>query len=441
MASASGFVVRLTEARYAVFDDSLSGEVSFGEPVPEFVCSRSVPLLAVIVHNRQITHIADAKRGVRAGTELRRLNLTNVQRLRKPLSIAVLLRHVPKRVRRFVKDRLKSGGLIPPISFAGTVDALIRLVPDLRQRLGRFGEERRERIKQLGESTKEALGLQKVAVTTALMLAGLPRASLQDWDPGDQKQPTSFLDGLPTARIREDPMLINDLNVLPGHEYVGRHISGAAMFEGEYSRLTVVLANRQPLEEQLGVDLIYFNETFRSFVMVQYKAMERENDDSVFRLPNAQLDHEIERMNAVRTRFDGQAVLQAPNNFRLSSNPFFLKLCPRIIFNPDDSGLVPGMYISLDYWNLIASDPSTLGKKNGRVITYKNIGRYFDNSEFTMLVTKAWVGTTEEQSDLLERVIRETIESGKAVAIGIKTNQSPEVLSSDPEYDEMGRVR
>jgi len=50
------------------------------------------------------------------------------------------------------------------------------------------------------------------------------------------------------------------------------------------------------LEEVLGVDLIYFNEHYPSFVMVQYKAMDGENDEEHFRLPNKQLDIEVARI-------------------------------------------------------------------------------------------------------------------------------------------------
>jgi len=37
----------------------------------------------------------------------------------------------------------------------------------------------------------------------------------------------------------------------------------------------VIMANRLPLEEQTGADLIYFNEAYSAFVLVQYKAMEK----------------------------------------------------------------------------------------------------------------------------------------------------------------------
>jgi len=46
------------------------------------------------------------------------------------------------------------------------------------------------------------------------------------------------------------------------------------LWRGSGSGGDIILANRMRLEEQTGADLIYFNATFRSFVMVQYKAME-----------------------------------------------------------------------------------------------------------------------------------------------------------------------
>jgi hypothetical protein len=58
------------------------------------------------------------------------------------------------------------------------------------------------------------------------------------------------------------------------------------------------MANRLPLEEQTGADLIYYNETFRSFILVQYKAMEEGSHGPEFRWQlNDHLADEINRMN------------------------------------------------------------------------------------------------------------------------------------------------
>jgi hypothetical protein len=102
-------------------------------------------------------------------------------------------------------------------------------------------------------------------------------------------------------------------------------------------------------------------------------------------------------------------------------NPFFLKICPRIVFNPDDKGLTHGMYIPLDYWQLIEVDDSMKGPKGGRQVTYGNITRYIDNTNFVNFVAKAWVGTTPSQSAVLADVIREIVATGKTVAIAVKT--------------------
>lgn len=110
---------------------------------------------------------------------------------------------------------------------------------------------------------------------------------------------------------------------------------------------------------------------------------------------------------------------------------FFLKLCPRIVFNPDDKGLTPGMYMPLDYWRLVEADDGLKGPKGGRQIRYRNVGRYLDNTQFVILVANAWVGTTISQSALLEAVVREVIASGRTVAIAVKTDTALDTPAAD----------
>ena len=112
------------------------------------------------------------------------------------------------------------------------------------------------------------------------------------------------------------------------------------------------------------------------------------------------------------------------DGYRLTENPFFLKLCTRLVFNPDDIGLVPGMYLPLDYWKLLVQSPGIPGPRGGLRINYENVGRHFDNSSFTTIVSKAWVGTTPNQSDVLKEAILQTLETGKAVAIAVKPKKS-----------------
>lgn len=186
------------------------------------------------------------------------------------------------------------------------------------------------------------------------------------------------------------------------------------------------LANRLPLEEQTGADLIYYNETYSSFIMVQYKAMEEGSDGPEFRWQlKDQLASEIDRMDNLLTLLRQLPENRSTGSFRLHDNPFFLKLCPRIIFNPDDKGPFKGMYLPLELWKCLANDPITEGPRGGRVLTYKNAGRWLSNSDFISLVGNAWIGTSLSQSTFLERVIRTVLETGKTVTLAIERLQPP----------------
>ena len=97
---------------------------------------------------------------------------------------------------------------------------------------------------------------------------------------------------------------------------------------------------------------------------------------------------------------------------------------------------VPAPQVALDYWKLLEKDPGIRGPKGGLRITYENAKRHFDNTSFTTVVSKAWVGTTPSQSQVLQDVIRVTLEMGKAVAIAIKPKKFAEPRVDDEETEE-----
>jgi hypothetical protein len=419
MKKASGFLVRLTSSRQQVFNGLLDSS-EFAEAVDDFEHSRNIPLVCFVVSDSGLmTHVCLGSRGQRAGTRLRRLNLSKFHRLRTAITITRLLQALSTRSETRVKESLQRGGLLTPKVLEEVLAAVSKLSPDTTPILARYQKERLERIERLPQATRQALAEQKEAVLTAMAIADIDRDAIEGWDFQVDEGPTSFLAGLPQVRLREDQVVINDLSVLPGHEQLDSTILGTTVFEGDRSRLTVVLANRLPLEQQTGADLIYYNETFRCFLFVQYKMMEKEAKEHVFRFPNAQLTEEISRMDALLTEIskiqdDGQA-----DGFRFSHNPFFLKLCPRITFDPDNVGLSIGMYLPLDYWKRISAHPTIAGPGGGNQITYRNVRRYFDNTDFVTIASDGWVGTHIPQSTLLIDVIKKTVESGRAAIIAI----------------------
>ena len=271
---------------------------------------------------------------------------------------------------------------------------------------------------------KENLAVQKETLGIALEISGISKDELLAWQPADTSQ-RSFLDGLPGAQVREDAMLLADFSTVPGFEAIDEVTHyGSKVFEKAENpavRLTVIMANRLPLEQQTGADLIYFNEAYRSFVMVQYKAMEKGTDQAEYRWQAGdQFVQEIERMDALLKELRKIHSGSDPDGYRFSDNPFFLKFCPRVVFNPDDKGLFKGIYLPLDLWKRADAAGRLKGPQGGNVLTFANVGRRINNSEFVSLVSGSWVGTSIEQSAILGPLIREVLASGKTVTFAIK---------------------
>lgn len=437
MVAAGGYILQVPEHRRELLLDEAEHGASFyrskpyvSEPVPAFDHSRRSPLAVFAsFEDGFITHIADGRKGQSAGTALVSLKLEDLQRLKRPVSFDDILSGTEKRVWRHLKRRLEQGGLLPPKSLGAFVDRITELDSSIGPRLARFSARRATALRRLEPRARENLAYQKEALGLALEIAGLPRDELLTWQPSDDEQ-QSFLDGLPGAQVREDAMLLSDFSTVPGFQPVGEVTHyGSKVFSSELNpsiRLTVIMANRLPLEQQTGADLIYFNEAYRSFVMVQYKAMEKRADETEFRWQaKDQFCDEIERMETLLAELRKVPSGDHPDGFRFTDNPFFLKFCPRVVFNPDDKGLFKGIYLPLDLWKRADAAGRFTGKRGGKVLTYENVGRRINNSEFVPLVAESWVGTSIEQSAVLGELIRTVLETGKTVTIAIRHSAEP----------------
>ena len=372
---ANGYILNVAQPRRTVLLDARDSGSAVAESVPDFTHRKSHPLICFVsFSDGVITHLAEGRCGRPAGTGLRRLNLLNLTNLGTPVPYEDVLPILPQRFRLHVERRFADGGLLPPGSFGAVVDAVRELLPEATRLLERFSKSRRRLIANLGSEARTALAYQKETVATALTLADIKRQELQDWQPRFEKgQVQSFLDGLGKAYLREDQMVINDLGTFSGFEAVHRTQHTTAVFTNDRVSLTVVMANRLPLEKQLGADLIYRNETYGSFVIVQYKAMEHEAGPAAgFRLPNNQLEKELKRMEQSWAGYQSCPPDTDLDGFRLKENPFFLKLCPRIVFDPDDAGLIKGMYLPLEYWRRLERAPRPVPKLGPFEIGHKS---------------------------------------------------------------------
>jgi hypothetical protein len=371
MIAAAGYVLHVPESRREILlDASEDPDRAIGEPVPFFDHSRRAPLIVLAIFaDDAITHVATGKKGAlgSGGTGMIRLNMRQLIRLKKPISFDEVTIRLPSRFKTHVKRILTNGGMLPSKSLGAVIDVLLAIEPALTGPLGRFSDSRAAALGRITPRQRDNLALQKETVSVALRIAGMDTDEVLDWSPEIDGSPRSFLADLPGAILREDAMIISDFSHLPGFDSVRATQFAAKEFvdpRDSASRLVVIMANRLPLEQQTGADLIYYHERHKSFILVQYKAMDGRAEQEAFRWKDGdQLAKEISAMDGLLADLKACPDDPSPDSFRLHQNPFFLKICRRRLFNPDDKGLFPGMYFPLELWKSLAVDPATMGKK------------------------------------------------------------------------------
>lgn len=280
----------------------------------------------------------------------------------EPLDTNDLLGQIPARLRTSVEDRLLAGGKLTPKGEAAVVAALGALRPPAAGTLRRLlGQQRVGRPMLTGEGL-QAAGQEVDAVTTALDIAGIPRAELRDTRPDGG---SSFVELLSTIRTPEDSAITYDSMRFLDFERLD-HPSGIVEFTHGHERLTVINVNRQPLERTTGADLIYINETTRSFVLVQYKTFRREGERPtrlVYR-PDDQFNAELDRMRQIKTGVRGST----HDAYRFHAGCCYLKFCrPISTLDHPPQQLVSGFYLPIEYYDLLATSDAVKGPRGGIV--------------------------------------------------------------------------
>jgi hypothetical protein len=255
--------------------------------------------------------------------------------------------------------------------------------------------------------------LQHDAVKMALGAFGI---SLQE-----RASVVEIVAGLETAlariRIREDAVIEHDARQIPSFTLKSSFVTGRAVFENSLERLEVITANKRPLEEVLGVDLIYLNAIKQNIVMVQYKMLEAERDhgdtDWMYR-PDAQLAEEIARMKAF-------SAARPPGAFEYRINPqvFYFKFVQR------DAGLArAAITIPMDHYEVLRKDPGCRGKKGAFRISYKTLGgRYLRQEPFLELIRAGYIGAHAETTADLKQLIDAVLENDRAVVAAVHAHR------------------
>jgi hypothetical protein len=267
-----------------------------------------------------------------------------------------------------------------------------------------------------------ARGLQQDAVALAIKAFGGNDGALSIALPGDDT-------AIATVRVLEDAAIEHDARWMPGWRLADSDLTGRATFAKREERLDVFTANKRPLEELFGVDLIYLNKARGALVMVQYKMLEPEGrarrpvvdepfgDDELewtVRI-NDQFTDELSRMR----RFDRDL---APNGlYRLNSGAFFFKLVRR-----NAATKSAGILLSLGHLDQLMDAGELNGPAGGLRISYRSLdGHYLRGDGFVELVRSGYIGTRGATTDHMQTLIEASLRGGKAVVAAIQTALEP----------------
>lgn len=257
------------------------------------------------------------------------------------------------------------------------------------------------------------------------------------------KAGASFLESIfsttgPFVKPLEDKIIDYDATIFPGFELVMKNPAGMCLLENGNGRLITINANKTATESCTGVDMIYYNTIFDSFVMVQYKCMHDESDGQPCYRPGGNkksYEREMASMDRINASLNG--VCEDLGDFRLSACPFYFKLCESKSPGPMGYELSKGMYIPLELFKAFMEDPITTGPQGGKYIGWSNCYRKFNNSEFAGLVRSGWIGTPKSDSRTIEDVIAESLNLERHVVVSYEYRR--DVTDSNFFRDSFGR--
>ena len=217
--------------------------------------------------------------------------------------------------------------------------------------------------------------------------------------------------GMVGTHLYEDNVVSADASQLPGFDAIASDVTGRTVFERGAERLIIYTANRLPLEEMLGVDLIYINETKGNIVMVQYKILEEERQrdgvsDWLFR-PDSQFQVEVARMQIPASQ-------GAMMDYRLNSSPFFFKFVKRRLIDSSPTSFL----VSLDHLKQILASPEAEGPRGAVRVSYDTLdGTYLRQDDMISLISSGYVGTHRTQTEALATIIDEVSRGKRALVL------------------------
>lgn len=333
--------------------------------------------------------------------------------LEKPISAAELTQASAFNIAERVSsaERLKR---IPAQEWMLLLNCIKQLRPSIAELLDALIRKREEARRIIGDGTRLLrLMEQRDAIGLALDMASLDRqAVMREANYEKSDSATSALDLLDHEPLQEQDVIRQDQKIF---ETLLTPDMRSARFKGPGGReVRVYVYDKKPLETVLGIDLLIYQEGYKSFILLQYKNMEQipaKRGQTWSYLVDDQIRKQMAAMAIGLTAMQRQANLpRGLNDWRLHSDPFYFKFCETTRPNARDDALVRGITLGLEHLTHFLTLPDVIGHHGGSRVGYDNCPRYLNNTQFVDLARDGWIGCDQKGYHL----ITEMLEAGKA---------------------------
>jgi hypothetical protein len=406
-----GFVYRLTDERILErleTQDTFTDVFSYGE-----TGDRQLALLCFA--DGVISAVAVMVRGQAVASYKRVVRFSAVSELEPPVPTADLLAAMPRALATMMRPVFDDGGAIDPTRFEGVLDALKRVQPSALPTIDELAQLLAGPVSTSSRS-REVLGFERDAVGVALDLAGLERLRpdvLRSWRAPRAEAP--FLEGVSERRFNEDQVIAHDLRVFGDWALNDEGDPLKVSFSDGRRQVTVAQVHRTSVESSTGADLIYYSHDWQAYVLVQYKRMERKVGEGWFLLASraGRLPAELVRLKKLPR--NASAPTEA-DNFRLSDEAAYLKLCRELHVDAGEGRLADGIYLPVSLYELLVA--TARGPRGGRRLTLEALReRWLTNGAFVELVGRGLIGSRSLDTEAITAQIRAALEGGRSVTL------------------------
>lgn len=233
-------------------------------------------------------------------------------------------------------------------------------------------------------------------------------------DPGPLPSIAEEIDA--AFRMSEDDHIDDDASAFLDWRQTPGTLAGWFEFREDARRLLVKNINVSTEETKTGADLVYVRRDPDAVVLVQYKLLEQGTGDPYFRDSGGRLASQVARMQ----RYANPTTTRSADEpeYRLGRDIGYVKfILPTTARTTSALDLRPeGRYHPAGSVERLLRTPDK-GPKGGKVYYTRN-WRYINGEIFAQLVRDRWIGTCEDATDQLLKVIG-LIPSGRRTCVAV----------------------